>query len=76
MTTDYKLMFLLLFRPKLVPRLALFGLRTQTGELLMLLHPDCIFTIRIAMNLWEILLKFGGELGANLCNVKKKEVQD
>jgi len=42
----------------------------------MLLHPDCIFTIRIAMNLWEILLKFGGELGANLCNVKKKEVQD
>ena len=34
----------------------------------MLLHPNCIFTIRIAMTLQEILLKFGGELGANLWN--------
>jgi len=34
----------------------------------MLLHPDCIFTIHIAMSLQKILLKSVGELGANLCN--------
>jgi len=34
----------------------------------MLLHPDCIFTIHIAMSLREILLKSVGELGAILCN--------
>ena len=40
----------------------------------MLLHQDCTSIIHIATSLQEILLKFGGELGAYLCSAQIKQV--
>lgn len=42
----------------------------------MLLLRDCTFITHIAMSLLEILLKFEGELGACLCNLKMNSELD